>query len=385
MRNIVKYSRRNRITAFFVVFIALLSCEPFEPTPERPFGDWQILTITDEANSRYVEYAVSQASLTTVGKIDRLTAKIINENLFRGKDTVRGIGGRVSKVVRFFDNIYVFLPEQRKIEVLSETTYRSVATLDFTVQNRIPLDIVFINATGGYIIFENASVLTEYDVLSRKTTIDIEVGRNPSALAVRTDERQGISEVYCALRGDNQVVVIKTNGANPSTGAHNEIVARIPVPTAPQYIQVTPDKENLIVVSAGGGRFDNTPRTALRASRIDLRRRVLTQQAPVVNTADSTTETAYGMVLTTQDKIYIPTRNALYELSIAQLFENQIALDGAFRGVHYSPVRGEVLVAEVDSASMAVSCIIVSQARGKNSTLVPLIDLKARPKLLFTK
>ncbi len=385
MRNIVKYSRRNRITAFFVVFIALLSCEPFEPTPERPFGDWQILTITDEANSRYVEYAVSQASLTTVGRIDRLTAKIINEDLFRGKDAVRGIGGRVSKVVRFFDNIYVFLPEQRKIEVLSETTYRSVVTLDFTAQNRIPSDLVFINATSGYIIFENASVITEYDALNRRTTMDIEVGRNPSALAVRTDERQGTSEVYCALRGDNQVVVIKTNNANSSPGKHNDIVARIPVPTAPQFIQVTPDKENLIVVSAGGGRFDNAPRTALRASRIDLRRRVVTQQYPVVNTADSTTETAYGMVLTTQDKIYIPTRNALYEMVITDLFQSQIVLDGVFRSVQYSPVREEVLVAEVDSVSMSASCIIVSQARGKNNVLVPLTDLKARPKLLFTK
>lgn len=362
--------KRSSLVAFLVLVLAMFGCFPNEPTPDRPSGDWQVLALTDEANSRYIEYAVSQASATKSGAITRLTAQVVNVNLFLGKGA-SGIGGRVSKVYTFRDNLYVFLPEQRRIEVISSTTYRSVATLNFSAQNRTPVDIIFANATTGYIAFSDASVLSVLDVTNFTTPLEISVGRSPVALEV-----QG-NQIFCAVRGENQVVIIDSRT--------NAVTTRITVPTAPIYIRLTVSGQDLLVVSAGGGRYDASPRTALRVSRINLGMRRVTQQAPVVNTADSTTETAYGLAVTDQDFAYIPTNRALYQVDVQNIFATQNTLDGTFRSVNYNPIRNEVLVAEVDSVNMTTSCIIVNPRNGRDSLVVPLPDLRVRPRQVFTK
>lgn len=363
--------RSSLLALSALAVLVLFACEPIEPTPDRPAGDWQVQAITDEANSRYIEYAVSQASATKSGAITRLTATVINPNLFLGKDNVRGIDGRVSKVYTFRDNLYVFLPEQKKIEVLSSTTYKSVATLNFAAQNRTPVDIIFANATTGYIAFSDASVLGVLDVTNFTIPLEIPVGQSPVALDV-----QG-NQIFCAVRGENQVVIIDSRT--------NAVTARIAVPPAPQFIRLSISGQDLLVVSAGGGRFDNSPRTALRVSRINLAQRRVTQQAPIVNTADSTTETAYGLAVTDQDFAYIPTNKALYQVDVQNVFFSQNTLDGTFRNVNYNPIRNEVLVAEVDSTSMTASCIIVNPRNGRDSLIVPLPDLRVRPRQVFTK
>jgi hypothetical protein len=378
--------KRSSLVAFLALVLAVFGCFPNEPTPDRPSGDWQVLALTDEANSRYIEYAVSQASAAKSGAITRLTALVVNPNLFLGKGA-SGIGGRVSKIRTFRPYVYVFLPEQRRIEILDGTTYQSLKTLDFTAQNRIPSDIIAVNATTSLIAFENDVVLSKLDTSPDDKGVtrfilagDIVVGRNPVALEVRQIESTNINEVYCALRGDNQIAVITANGQNAYS-----VTARINVPTAPQYLQVTVSKQDLLVVSAGGGRYDASPRTALRVCRINLGMRRVTQQAPVVNTADSTTEVAYGLAVTDQDFAYIPTNKALYQVDVQNIFATQNTLDGTFRSVNYNPIRNEVLVAEVDSANMTTSCIIVNPRNGRDSLVVPLPDLRVRPRQVFTK
>lgn len=374
MHHISFSPKRSSLVAFLALTLAMFACVPNEPTPDRPSGDWQVLAITDEANSRYIEYAVSQASAVTSGGVKKLTARVNNANLFLGKDSIRGIGGRVSKVYSFRDNLYVFLPEQKRIEIISSTTFRPVKTLDFTAQNRIPTDIIFANATTGYIAFENATVLAVIDISSIGSFViarEIEVGRNPVALQV-----QG-NQIYCALRGENQVIILDSRDT--------VVKARIPVPTAPVFIGLTVSGQDLFVVSAGGGRYDNLPRTAPRASRISLSTQRITQQAPIVNTADSTTEAVYGLVVTDQDYAYIPMSRALYQVDVQNVLLSQSTLEGVYRNVGYNPIRNEVLVAEIDSVGMSASCIIINPRTGKDSLVVPLTDLRARPKLLLTK
>lgn len=356
---------------FLILLVIASACTLDEPTPIKPAGDWQVLAVTDEANSRYVEYAVSQEGSTVRNNLRTMQARVINENLFRGKDAARGIGGRVSKVYTFRENLYVFLPEQRRIDVLSAANYRLVATLNFTAQNRTPTDIIFANATTGYIAFSDASVLGVLDVTNFTLPLEINVGRNPVALEV-----QG-NQIYCALRGDNQVVVIDSRT--------NTVTNRASVPTAPQFIRLAPGGTDLIVVSAGGGRFDNAPRTAPRVSRLNIGSLRVTQQAPIVNTSDSTNESAYGLVVTEQLFIYIPTNRAIYQIDAQNLFRSQTTLDGAFRSITYNSVRDEVLVADIDSVGMNSSCLILNPTTGRDSIAVPLTDLRARPRLVFTR
>ena len=361
--------------ASFVTLIALVlvafACVPFEEDPPRPAGDWQVLIVTDEPNSRYVEYAVLQSGTGDNAGAARLNAQIINANLFLGKDSARGIGGRVAKIYFFRDNLYVFLPEQRRIEVLSSTTYRSIATLDFSAQNRTPADIIFANATTGYIAFSDATVLGVLDVTNFTIPREIPVGRNPVALEV-----QG-NQIFCALRGDTQIAVIDSR--------MNAVTARIETPPAPQYIKLTVSGLDLFVVSAGAGRFDNAAPTAPRVSRINLAMRRITQQAPLFNSPDSVSESAYGLAVTDQDFAYIPTNKALYQVDIQNVFFIQNTLDGVFRSVTYNPIRNEVVLPETDSVGAVSSCLIVNPRTGRDSLVVPLVDLGAKPRIAFTK
>ncbi|MCS6809501.1 MAG: hypothetical protein RML40_11895 [Bacteroidota bacterium] len=365
------FSAAVRCGAVGMLLCLFVSCALNEPTPPKPAGDWQVLVVTDEANSRYVEYAVLQADAVKNRNLTTIPARLLNNNLFRAKDSIRGINGRVSKIYTFRNNLYVFLPEQRRIEVLSAATYRSIATLDFASQNRTPVDIIFANATTGYIAFSNASVLGVLDVTNFTIPMEIPVGRNPVALAVRENQ------IYCALRGDNQVVRIDSRT--------NTVTERISVPPAPQYLHITPSGVDLIVVSAGAGRFDNLPRTAPRVSRLNLPSWRITQQAPIVTTSDSTNDNAFGLVVTEQDFIYVPTNRALHQIDVQNLFFNQATLDGAFRSITYNPVRDEVLIAETDTVSMNSTCLIINPKSGRDSIAIPLTDLRARARLVFTR
>ena len=324
-------------------FAVITSCIPTIPAPPLEEGDWQLLITTDEANSRLL--LVSQPN-----------NKIVNQNLFLNTDSMRGIAGRVGKVQTFRDYIFVLMPEARKIEVLSSTSYRRLATLNFATQNRIPSDIIFPNATTGYIAFSNASVLGVLDITNFTVPRDIEVGRNPVALDVRGNQ------VYCAVQGDNVIAVIDSRT--------NSVTARIPVPASPQFVRLSPNASELIVVSAGS----TNPRTAARAALVSItEQRVLREAVLAINPADSLTERAYGLAVSEREFAYIPMNKALVRVDLRNLARTT-PLEGTFRNVSYNPIRLEIVVA--DSSTMPV-CTILSSASDSLKATIPLDSVRA--------
>jgi DNA-binding beta-propeller fold protein YncE len=350
--------KRLIICGFVTLFALITACdfliEP-NPRPIAPEGDWQLLVTTDEAISR----------LLVLSQPDN---KIVNPNLFLNVDSARGIGGRVSKMFTFRENIYVFLPEQRRIEVLSSTTYKRVKQLNFSDQGRIPTDIIFANATTGYIAFSNASVLGVLDATNFTVSGEIQVGRSPLALDVRGNQ------VYCAVRDENVVVVIDSRNA-PA----NAVTARIPVPSAPEFLRVTPNGSEILVISTGSG----TPRTAARASLINIADRRVSREATLFfNAADSSTDRGYGLVLTERDFAYIPMTSSLIRLD-TRSFARAIVLEGAYRTITYNPNRAEILVASADSSG-SPTCTIFSQANDSIKANVRL-DVQARVRLVSSR
>jgi hypothetical protein len=378
MKQFLSFPTQRHFTVLLVVLcsIVCISCTINEPTPSKPEGDWQLLVLTDENPSRYV--VLSQPD-----------NRVVNPNLFSATDsvvgapdTVRGIGGRVAKIVVFQDVLYAIIPESRKIEIFSATTYRRLARLDFTTQGRTPADIVFANATTGYIAFSDATVVGVFDINS--TAIDsrgvtsnfsvprtIEVGRNPVALEVRGNQ------IFCAVRGENAIVQIDTRT--------NAVVARIPVATAPQFLRLNAAGDEVLVLSAGGGRFDSSPRTAVRVSRINIENRRVVQEAPIfVDAADSTNEVATGFVVTDRDYAFATLRTALVRLDIRNLFDRSATLSGAFRSISYNPIRNELLLATVDSTGVA-SGVIANTNDGTQILTLPLQAIRAAPRFIISR
>jgi hypothetical protein len=365
---------KRLIICGFAVLIALIfsvitACDFLienTPRPTPPEGDWQLLVTTDEAVSRLV--VLSQPN-----------NKVVNQNLFLNIDSARGIAGRVSKTYTFREFIYVFLPEQRRIEVLSATTYKRIKTIDFAAQGRIPTDIIFINATTGFIAFENASVLSVLDINENafKITSDISVGRNPVALGVRQIESSNINEIYCAVRGENQIIVIAGNSSG--NNIPYTITERIPVAASPEFLQVNANKSELIVVSSGGG----TPRTASRISLIDCNTKRVTREATLYfDAADSSTDKGYGLAATERDFAYIPMSKALIRVDTRTL-ARAIVLEGVYRSISYNPNRSEILVVTADSSN-SPTCTILSQANDSVKANLRL-DVQARVRQVISR
>jgi DNA-binding beta-propeller fold protein YncE len=348
---------RTFVAFFAMLFAMITACDIEGPTPVAPNGDWQLLVVTDEAVSR----------LLVISQPDN---KVVNANLFLNADSVRGIGGRVGKIFTFRENVYVLMPEQQRIEVLSATTYRRVATLNFAAQGRTPTDIIFTNATTGYIAFSNASVLSVLDITNFTIASEIQVGRAPVAFDVRGNQ------IYCAVRDENVVVVIDSRNAPASA-----VTTRIPVPTAPEFLRITPNGSEIVVLSVGGG----SPRTAARASLINIAEKRVTREATLFfNAADSSTDRGYGLVLTERDFAYIPMNNALIRLDTRSL-GRAIVLEGMYRSITYNPNRTELLVASADSNTVP-TCTILNPANDSTKAIIRLDSVRmGRVRQVFSR
>ncbi len=329
-----------------LLMFVLAGCSPTETVFNAPESDWQLLALTDESPSRLV-------------LLDQPSNIVSSDNLFKVIGA-SGIGGRVSKIVSFREYVYVILPEQRKIEVLSSVTYQRKTTLDFSASGKTPVDIIFANATTGYIAFSNSSVLSVVDVTVFKVALDIEVGQGPIALAVQDNQ------VFCALQRDNSVAFIDSRT--------NTVAAKIPVPQAPTYMKLTVGG-NLAVLSLGGGKIDNSPRTPGRVSIVSISRRVILGQTAISIASDSTSELPRGMAVTESDFAYIPLSKTLIRVDTRR-YSRSLVMDGKFSSINYNPIRTELLLA--DSAS----CTILNPETGELTSKIPL---SFKPNILMSR
>ncbi len=332
-----------------VALCALDACVPTVPAVPLTEGDWQLLAVTDEPVSRLLLLSQPRNG-------------IANPNLFLNVDSLRGIGGKVRKIAlptgAFREYVFVVMPEEFKIEVLSATTYRRITTISFANERREPSDIVAVNATTAYIAFRNAPMLTVFDLFNIRIARDIRVGNSPvSALDVIGNQ------LFCALQDENTVAVVATNytGSN----ATEAIVARIPVPRAPQFLGHTANGSELIVVCAGGG----PQRLASRIAIVDVAERRLVREATLfTDAADSSSDRPYGLAITDRAFAYIPMNKDLARVDVRSLARASI-LPGTFRNVSFSPERLEIVVA--DSSTVPTCAIIAS----KNDSLTATISL----------
>jgi DNA-binding beta-propeller fold protein YncE len=324
------------------MMMVMPSCVPRENVINPPESDWQLLALSPERPSRLAIF--NQPSNTVA---DNNAFSVLGAN---------GIGGRVSKIVTFRENIYVLLPDERKIEVLSSATYRRVATLDFSASGRVPADIAFANATTGYIAFSEGSNVGVLDITVFRVVADINVGQWPVDL-----ETQG-NVIYCALQRENAIAIIDSRS--------NSVTARIPVPPAPTFMGVSVNGRTLVVVSAGGGKFDNSPRSAGRVAFVDIVSRSIRSQAVLTNTADSTSDVPRGFAITELDFAFVPMNSTLLRLDTRNFVRSTIANNVKYRNVSYNPIRGELLLTSVDSTG--ASCLVADPQTAEAKSTIKL-------------
>lgn len=327
--------------------LCIYSCGPTETVINAPQSEWELLVLTDSVPSKYV-------------LINQPANEIADTDLFRSLSS-GGIGGRVTKIMTFRDNIYVILPDIKKVEVLNAVTFARKTTFDFSATNKIPSDIIFANATTGYIAFGNTSVVSLVDITNFKVVRDIEVGAGPVSFEVKENQ------IYCALQRENTVAVLDSRT--------NAVTTKIPVSQAPTVLKFTRLGTNLAVLCLGGGKIDNSPKSPARVSVVNVQQRSVIGETLLNITADSSNETARGMVVTENDFAYVPASQALLKIDIRR-FNRSTVLRGSFRSINYNSIRNELLIA--DSAK----CIIAETEAGEVKEIIPL---RVSPSFIFSR
>lgn len=179
------------------------------------------------------------------GKIARVTmpdARIADNNYYFTVNN-ENINGAVTWMKEFRDNIYLGIPSQYRVIVINKYSFKKVGQFDFSISQRIPSDIAFVNATNAYIAHENDSTISLVDLYSFNVARNVPCGKNPVALAAIEQQ------VFVACQGDNTIRRIDART--------NTIVATYstaPVPTLLTNIQddnLVSDKRRLLLVCKG--------------------------------------------------------------------------------------------------------------------------------------
>lgn len=333
-----------------VLFLSLLllgACKPEEITVNAPYTNWKLLAVTNDP--------------VRLALIDQPENSILQQDAYQFANGAP-LPGRVSHIVNFRDTLYMFIPEQHTIEIVSKFGgYKRVATLNFTKEDLVPADIAFPNATTGYIAFSNKDMVGIIDLTQLPTgdqerifISTIPVGKHPSSITALNNK------ILTANTNDNTVSVIDSRT--------NEVTKTIQVHTAPLFIRTDADGAEAIVVSAGAGKLETdevtTPAKAqfIDGDLLEVGRSYTLYGLP----ADSLLAIPAGLVISQDEFAFIPLQTALVTVNTRKNQASMRSLERKrYHSIALNRTRNEVLV--LDSASNKVT--IFNGRGGRSGTL----------------
>jgi YVTN family beta-propeller protein len=310
--------------------VVFAGCSPDEPLlNEGASTQWQVFVASNTQSQR------------TISAVELPTNRVLVANILSSTLGSVAIDGDISKIILFRGNLYVFIPTRQRIEVIADSNYRRIATLDFSAQNRTPRDIAFGNATTGYIACEGGNRLSILDVTNFRLAGEVVVGNNPVDVDVQENT------LFVANRSDNTVSFVDTRT--------NTVIQTLSVPSSPVFLQPDVDQATLLVVSAGGGKFDTQPRTTPRLTYIDMnRRQVLSSVGFTDNMQDSTTTIPQGLVVTTRQFAFILTPRAIIRVDTRSRVLVRIVQQRTATSIAYNPVRDEIMLADAQTSTITL-------------------------------
>ncbi|OGU38975.1 MAG: hypothetical protein A2X61_00050 [Ignavibacteria bacterium GWB2_35_12] len=282
----------------------LLSCREEERLIDNTKLTWNFLAATDS----------DTPALMFIELPDGI---IINNDIFL---TANGeqLSGRVTKMVRFRGLIYMFIPSKYKIEVISDSNFKRVATIDFSSTGKEPTDICFPNATDAYVAHGNdttVSIVDIHDSLFRVAR-SIKVGVHPVAIACSGNQ------IFVANQKSNTVSLIDSR-------THQE-EAVIQVHTAPSFIDVNNDGTKVVVLSLGAGKIDSSTKSPAKATIITVSNHTIFKTEEIAFEAyPAIDQIPGGIVISDLDRAYMLCQ------------ENVLSMDASFGGKPYLTITGK--------------------------------------------
>ncbi len=134
---------------------------------------------------------------------------VVKQNDLYASANSTSLSSRVTKIVEFDTALYMLMPEQQQIEVISRNSYKRIATIS-TAPHTV-VDLCFANSTTAYTANDDSTVsiidATIYRLLPGR---DIVVGERPVAIAA-------LGNQLCVALQSSQVGVIISTSLNSIT------------------------------------------------------------------------------------------------------------------------------------------------------------------------
>ncbi|MFP4529206.1 MAG: YncE family protein, partial [Candidatus Kapaibacterium sp.] len=276
--------------------LVLTACSSEEKVIDNSDTDWQLLAATQDSK---------------VVRIKMPSLEVANPDVMA---TILGgpAPGNISKITEFRSNLYFLIPSARQIVIADKYDFSHVATIDFSAEDLEPTDICFPNATAAYVSHGNAASVSLVDITTFEVARVIAVGNDPRGITGAGNQ------VYVCNQADNSVSVIDTRT--------NEVAATILVSPYPTYVQANNAKSEMVVVSLGYGKLDETQqKSAAIVTFIDITtREKLAETALGFGGIDPVEQHPYGLAVSPKDWAFIPTDD--YLLRIDARFHDRVML-----------------------------------------------------------
>lgn len=302
----------------YIILLAVLligACAPEENivTPNQDF--WTLFSIPTNENTVYSE------------KVSGIT---LSE-----RKSIHVGDSKINKVYIYRDQLFVLFPEAKSIKILNRLNNAELHTIDFSSMQKKPISMAFGNATTGYVIFENDSIVMLYDILNKKLAGSIVVGQNTIDIITGLGDRQ--NQVFVANLGSNTISHIDTRT--------NKVEKQYAVLTAPRFLSNDPTGTKLVYVSEGAGKTNGAvTRTTAGIGFIDIDKKVLLAQMTIsTRDIDSIDAVPSGLAVTANEWAFVPFSNGLVRVDTREYKTYSTISRNVYSGIVYNNRRREVL------------------------------------------
>lgn len=268
---------------------------------------------------------------------------------------------RVTGQVLFRDDVYLMAADTACIVVSDADTMQVRSVIDCGVAGPAAAFTAG-NASTGYAVHPTTNMVSVIDLTVHRPVMTIPVGERPVAIAALGNQ------VGVVCQGASRLDIIDTRT--------NTVVASLPLPAAPSYIDVDPANMVFCVVSRGEGRLNANARTAPSITFVSAVSRAQVGQVECrPASGDGTTDDVFGVAVTPSSFAYVPISSGL--LRISTRTRNRAAVVGVDRydAIQWNPLRSELLVLLPDSVTVDVYDEFLEGHRARATTNRPVTSM----------
>lgn len=238
--------------------------------------------------------------------------------------------GAVEWMNEYRDNVFLGIPSQYQIVVVSKADFKKVGVYDFSATGKVPTSICFANATNAYVTHDNDSVISLVDLINYKVARFIPCGKNPISIAAIENQ------LFVTCRGDNTIRRIDTR-TNAVTGVYGTSPNPSIITNANDE-RLAASERRMVLVCDG----NNSEPASI--SKVDINGTITDKQSVIGVGANPVLETPSDIAITNTDFAFITTQTSIWRYDIRKSGVVRRVSTSSAQGISYNDRRNELII-----------------------------------------